>query len=602
MNIRSTILFFIVLEFIFVTSANAAEIRANILSNEKVGENYRLTIDKGSNHGIEIGQNCKILVDMINASAPFGSGTVVRTDSNGRSSIVLLTANFYPAINRDFVMVKTGDSPLHNNEGNFVLTGSSQSKEKTVQVDADVHEPDLRAAVEISKNADRVDLYTVETDESEPGIDIDNVGINVKSGAIAEKPAASDVKPVETEAVAAETDAKTEDAETGSANKNKDVGEEIESPMIAEIDHQKNTEPGTSPLDGRGVRRNQTDSANLNDPVQNGADFPDSDITCRDQAQVDEHNEKEAMPKLQLEREDEFAELKKIDQDSNSIPDQKAKSSEVHFKAIKAKSPEKRRIGRFALYDNGVIVDEKTSFEWLAGPDENTSWDEANAWIQGLLEDGGAWRFPTRFEIMTLYEKGEGTRNINQIFPTTGNAVWTGESKSEDQKWYFCFWGLRFGRSSWAHRDTRLLKRSFAVRTLELDRLARDVDVIKRHGTYLLMKNGIVKDVASGLEWIAGPDEDMQWDEAQAWINNAQSLEGGKWRLPTCKELEALYYRGIGRRNMTPLLNTSGFYVWSGETRDAKHRWFFNFYGIRRGGSSWCSCQSSLKKRVFGVR
>ena len=43
-------------------------------------------------------------------------------------------------------------------------------------------------------------------------------------------------------------------------------------------------------------------------------------------------------------------------------------------------------------------------------------------------------------------------------------------------------------------------------------------DVIKKDGDYLLYANGIVKDTKTGLEWKAGPDRDMNWNEARSWV------------------------------------------------------------------------------------
>jgi hypothetical protein len=35
--------------------------------------------------------------------------------------------------------------------------------------------------------------------------------------------------------------------------------------------------------------------------------------------------------------------------------------------------------------------------------------------------------------------------------------------------------------------------------------------------------------------------------------------------MPTIKELRSLYERNVGERNITPLLNPTGWLVWSGE-------------------------------------
>lgn len=55
------------------------------------------------------------------------------------------------------------------------------------------------------------------------------------------------------------------------------------------------------------------------------------------------------------------------------------------------------------------VKDTKTSLEWIAGPDRDTTWSEARFWVQNLSVDGGGWRMPTMNELKTLYQKGDIT-------------------------------------------------------------------------------------------------------------------------------------------------------------------------------------------------
>jgi len=87
----------------------------------------------------------------------------------------------------------------------------------------------------------------------------------------------------------------------------------------------------------------------------------------------------------------------------------------------------------------------------------------------------------------------------------------------------------------------------------------------------------VVKDRKTGLQWIAGPDRYTTWDEAKSWVENLNVSEGG-WRMPTGKELRTLYKKGAGERNMTPILKTTGWWVWSGETQYSSFAWGFSFY------------------------
>ncbi len=122
--------------------------------------------------------------------------------------------------------------------------------------------------------------------------------------------------------------------------------------------------------------------------------------------------------------------------------------------------------------------------------------------------------------------------------------------------------------------------------------------VKKRDGVYLVYSSGIVKDTQNDLEWLAGPDRNVTWYEASNWVKNLQ-IAGGGWRLPTLKELESLYQKGAGPRNMTPLLETSGWWVWSSETVGAREARSFSFGHAYKG---WIFKGNSAGERVFAVR
>ena len=130
--------------------------------------------------------------------------------------------------------------------------------------------------------------------------------------------------------------------------------------------------------------------------------------------------------------------------------------------------------------------------------------------------------------------------------------------------------------------------------------------VFARDGNFIVYTKGIVTDTKTGLEWVAGPDRDTDWNEARSWVQSL-NLDGGGWRMPTTDELKILYKKGAGDRNMTPLLKTTGWYVWSGETKGSSAAWYFTFRsGSRhwptRGSRDWGSRDSSSYERAFAVR
>ena len=122
--------------------------------------------------------------------------------------------------------------------------------------------------------------------------------------------------------------------------------------------------------------------------------------------------------------------------------------------------------------------------------------------------------------------------------------------------------------------------------------------IVAKDGQYVSYENSIVYDEKTNLEWVAGPDKFVTWDEAKEWAESL-SLEGGGWRMPTKDELTGLYKKGGGERNMTPLLKTTGWRVWSNELEGELGAWFFSFYD---GEYTWGPKESEGNPRAFAVR
>jgi hypothetical protein len=85
------------------------------------------------------------------------------------------------------------------------------------------------------------------------------------------------------------------------------------------------------------------------------------------------------------------------------------------------------------------------------------------------------------------------------------------------------------------------------------------------------LESAVYYDENTNLEWLAGPDRNTNWTEAKKWVESL-NVAGGGWRMPTRKELKTLYQEGVGTHNMTPLLKTTGGYIWSSETKKGSLR------------------------------
>ena len=121
---------------------------------------------------------------------------------------------------------------------------------------------------------------------------------------------------------------------------------------------------------------------------------------------------------------------------------------------------------------------------------------------------------------------------------------------------------------------------------------------VGRDGRFVAFSNGTIVDTATDLDWKAGPDGDTDWNEARLWVQSL-ILDGGGWRMPTMDELEGLYKESAGNRNMTPLLKTTGYRVWSGETKGSFSARLFSF---GNGSRAWFGRDDSRYGRAFAVR
>lgn len=128
-------------------------------------------------------------------------------------------------------------------------------------------------------------------------------------------------------------------------------------------------------------------------------------------------------------------------------------------------------------------------------------------------------------------------------------------------------------------------------------KMKKTYEIIRRDGHYIEYANGVVYDEDTGLEWYAGPDKDITFDAAKTWVENL-TVAGGKWRMPNRYELSTLYKKGAGTINMTPLLETTGMWVWASEIKDSS-AWTFNF---EYGYGHWDFRSNDNYFRAFAVR
>jgi len=109
----------------------------------------------------------------------------------------------------------------------------------------------------------------------------------------------------------------------------------------------------------------------------------------------------------------------------------------------------------------------------------------------------------------------------------------------------------------------------------------------------MVTADGVIEDYRTGLDWVIGPDQDTILESAIQWVTDCQ-VAGGGWRMPTREELQTLYQKGVGERNMHPAFETTGWWIW------AKPE--VNSNGFFLGDEEDWNTRGSNGPRAFGVR
>ncbi len=94
--------------------------------------------------------------------------------------------------------------------------------------------------------------------------------------------------------------------------------------------------------------------------------------------------------------------------------------------------------------------------------------------------------------------------------------------------------------------------------------------------TRFTIKDGVIDDSETGLQWVPAPDLAMNHYQAEKYVRSL-SLAGGGWRLPTRAELRRIY--DASKPGLVdPKFKVSDWLVWSSEVdSDPSFAWYFNF-------------------------
>ena len=120
--------------------------------------------------------------------------------------------------------------------------------------------------------------------------------------------------------------------------------------------------------------------------------------------------------------------------------------------------------GRYEVSSEGVITDTTTNLQWYVGPNQDTTWDQADAWVKNLTVAGGGWRLPTTDELNGIYDTSKSSNvNIDKVFGSYNTYLWVWSTqRSSSSAWIFTF---NSGGRYWRDRSYSDFDRGFGVRS-----------------------------------------------------------------------------------------------------------------------------------------
>ena len=286
---------------------------------------------------------------------------------------------------------------------------------------------------------------------------------------------------------------------------------------------------------------------------------------------------------------------------------------------------------RFTRDSDNIITDHKTGLQWLPGPDKDMSWFAADDWVRGLTAKSKGWRLPNKMELEGICRKTGNKNVLPDLFKTSGSWIWSGEARKNN-------YGPNSGKgrvydamifnvadAEWVSLlpENASSNRAFAVRSA----MVSGGVLSTNHETAVGPENtaptpppasgarfsknasGVITDRKTGLQWLLGPDENMNWYEAENWIKEVNQ-SGAGWRLAQRDEIGGIFPGPDEAQKARQIFKTGGSWIWSGDIYRTDTGSYISTGGVRSVmifnllKCEWLRVDPTVKSgnRVFAVR
>jgi hypothetical protein len=212
----------------------------------------------------------------------------------------------------------------------------------------------------------------------------------------------------------------------------------------------------------------------------------------------------------------------------------------------------------------GTFLAAGLTWQWEPAP-RTMNLEDARSYAASLIIKGTYWRLPTVHELDALYKEKLASTGI-AAYPAMENGWYWSASPYPDGN----TWCVNFLDGSTAGN---VLDKPIFVRCVARDIAAKDASGITGRTEGALgvadagqQAQGTFR--AAGLTWQREPARwEMNWQDAKSYAARL-TLAGGGWRLPTVRELQALYQEKLSSPAIAAIPGMHKYY-WSGSPTEA---------------------------------